>query len=136
MLKRLLNTGKYPSNINFSLLIFRVGMGIMMLTHGYPKFLRLKAGEYSFGDPLGLGVEASLILAVFAEFLCSILLILGLTTRYALVPLIITMAVAALIVHGDDPFGTQEKSAIYLLCFSVLMISGPGKYSLDNKLFG
>ncbi len=136
MLKRLLNTGKHSSNINFSLLIFRVGIGLMMLTHGYPKFQRLMAGEYSFGDPLGLGVQASLILAVFAEFLCSLLLILGLTTRYALIPLIITMAVAAFVVHGDDPFGTQEKSAIYLLCFSVLLISGPGEYSLDKKLFG
>lgn len=136
MLKRLLNTGNYPSNIDFSLLIFRAGTGLMMLTHGYPKFQRVMAGEYSFGDPLGLGVEVSLILAVFAEFLCAILLVLGLTTRYALVPLIIMMAVAAFVVHGDDPFGTQEKSAIYLLCFSVLLVSGPGKYSLDKKLFG
>lgn len=136
MLKRLLNTGNYSSKINFSLLIFRAGVGLMMLTHGYPKFQRVISGEYSFGDPLGLGVEISLILAVFAEFFCSILLVLGLVSRYALVPLIIMMSVAAFIVHGDDPFGTQEKSALYLLCFVVLLIAGPGKYSLDKKLFG
>ncbi len=135
MLKKLLHTGNYKANIDLSLLVFRAGLGMMMLTHGYPKFQRVLNGEFSFGDPLGLGVEASLILTVLAEFICSILLILGLTTRYALVPLIITMAVAAFIVHGDDPFGTQEKSALYLLCFSVLMIAGPGKHSLDKRLF-
>lgn len=135
MLKKLLHTGNYSTHIDLSLLIFRAGLGMMMLTHGYPKFQRVMNGEFSFGDPLGLGVEASLILTVLAEFVCTILLILGLTTRYALVPLIITMAVAAFIVHGDDPFGTQEKSALYLLCFSVLMITGPGKYSLDKRLF-
>lgn len=108
----------------------------MMLTHGYPKFQRLIAGEFSFGNPLGLGVEASLILTVLAEFLCSILLILGLATRYALVPLMTVMAVAWLVVHGDDPFGTQEKAALYLLCFLVLLITGPGKHSLDKKFFG
>lgn len=136
MLKRLLKTGNYSSNINLSLLIFRAGLGIMMLTHGYPKFQRLIAGEFSFGDPLGLGVEASLVLTVLAEFLCSILLILGLATRYALVPLMTVMAVAWLVVHGDDPFGTQEKAALYLLCFVVLLITGPGKHSLDKKFFG
>ncbi|MCE7993778.1 MAG: DoxX family protein [Roseivirga sp.] len=136
MLKRLLNTGNHSSNIDLSLLIFRAGVGIMMLTHGYPKFLRLIAGEFRFGDPLGLGVEASLILAVLAEFVCSILLVLGLTTRYALVPLIIMMAVAGFVVHGNDPFGTQEKSVLYLLTFVVLMITGPGRYSLDKRLFG
>lgn len=135
MLKKLLHTGNYNVNIDLSLLIFRAGLGMMMLTHGYPKFQRVLNGEFSFGDPLGLGVEVSLVLTVLAEFICSILLILGLTTRYALVPLIITMAVAAFIVHGDDPFGTQEKSALYLLCFAVLMITGPGKHSLDKRLF-
>jgi putative oxidoreductase len=106
-----------------------------MLTHGYPKLQRVLAGEYSFGDPLGLGVEASLILTVFAEFFCVIFLIIGLGTRLALLPLIATMAVAWGVVHIDDPFGTQEKAAIYLLCFVVLLITGPGKYSIDKKLF-
>lgn len=135
MLKKLLKTGKYPSNIDFSLLIFRVGVSAMMLTHGYPKFQNLIKGNFRFGDPIGLGVEASMILAVLAEFVCSILLILGLTTRYAVIPLIITMLVAWTIVHADDPFGRQEKAAFYLLSYLVILFAGPGKYSLDKRLF-
>ncbi len=107
----------------------------MMLTHGYPKFLKVINGNFQFGDPLGMGPEASLILAAFAEFICSILLILGLTTRFALVPLMFTMIVALATVHLDDPFKGQEKAFLYLLSYLFLMFTGPGKYSMDQKLF-
>ena len=136
MLKKLLNPGKNSSAINAALLIFRLGVSAMMMTHGYGKFLKVLHGDFSFGDPLGIGVEASLILAAFAEFICSIFIILGLATRYAAVPLMITMFVAWQIAHGDDPFGSQEKSVFYLLSYLTLFIAGPGKYSLDQKFFG
>lgn len=136
MLKKLLKAGNYPSNINFALLIFRVGVSVMMITHGWGKFLKVLSGDFSFGDPLGIGVEASLILAAFAEFICSCLLILGLTTRFAVIPLIVTMLVAWQVAHGDDPFSSQEKSVFYLLAYVVILITGPGKYSLDQMLFG
>lgn len=135
MFKKLLATGNHNSSTSFGLLLLRVGLGLMMLTHGYPKFQNLIAGNFQFGDPIGLGVEVSFILAVMAEFLCSILLILGLFSRFALIPLMVTMAVALFVVHISDPFGTQEKSAFYLLAFFFLFITGPGKYSLDRKLF-
>ncbi|KYG79118.1 putative oxidoreductase [Roseivirga ehrenbergii] len=136
MFKKLLATGNHSSSTSTGLLILRVGLAIMMLTHGYPKFLKLIEGNFQFGDPIGLGVEVSLILAVLAEFLCSILLIVGLFSRFALVPLMVTMAVALFVVHSADPFGTQEKPAMYLLTFFFLFITGPGKYSLDQKFFG
>ncbi|KYG79230.1 DoxX family protein [Roseivirga seohaensis] len=136
MFKKLLNPGNHSSSTSFGLLLLRAGVGLMMLTHGYPKFSNLIAGNFLFGDPIGLGVEVSLILAVLAEFLCSILLIVGLFSRFALVPLMVTMAVALFVVHISDPFGTQEKAAMYLLTFFFLFITGPGKYSLDQKFFG
>ncbi|OEK02163.1 DoxX family protein [Roseivirga sp. 4D4] len=134
-MKRLLKTGKNSSAVNFGLLIFRVATSLMMFTHGYPKFQKVLNGNFQFGDPLGIGPEASLILAAFGEFICSILLILGLTTRYALVPLMITMIVALATVHLDDPFRGQEKAFLYLLAYLFLFITGPGKYSMDQKLF-
>jgi putative oxidoreductase len=136
MLKKLLATGNHPLQINIGLLILRVFISAAMLTHGYPKLMRIVNGEWRFSDPLGLGVEASLIMACFAEFFCSILLILGLGTRYAAIPLIITMLVAWRIAHGEDPFGTQEKSVMYLITYLTILFAGPGKYSLDHKLFG
>ena len=127
----------YTTNLSLpatdiGLLIFRIGIAGLMLTHGFPKLLRFFGSEeIVFGDPLGVGQEVTLFFAVFAEFLCSILIILGLATRLAAIPLIITMAVAAFIVHATDGFGRQELPILYLLGFLLLLFIGSGKYSLD-----
>lgn len=122
---------------NFWLLIIRVAAGAFMLTHGIPKLQTLLAGgEISFSDPIGLGPTISLVLAVFAEFFCSVLLILGISTRLATIPLIITMAVAAFISHGSDPFGRKELSLLYLLIFITILIYGGGKFALGKLLKG
>ncbi len=124
-----------PIASDFALILLRVGVGFSMLTHGYPKFLKVLSGNLSFGDPIGLGQEASLILTAFAEFACSILLIIGLFTRFATIPLIIAMSVAFFIVHGADDFGTREKAFLFLVAYLVLFFTGPGRYSLDKKIF-
>ncbi|MCE4564010.1 DoxX family protein [Maribellus sp. CM-23] len=133
-MKKIFSTRLHPSGLHFSLLILRVGTGAFMLTHGYPKLQRLLSGEFQFADPFGLGPGISLGLAVFAEFFCSILLILGLGTRLATIPLIVTMSVAAFIAHGADPFARKEMALLYLLSYVVLLFSGPGKISVDQLL--
>jgi len=106
--------------------------GSMAFVHGLPKFEKLMgAGEIKFYSFLGLGAEISLGLAVFAEFFASLLLAIGFYTRFSLIPLIFTMAVAAFAVHGDDPFSKMEKSLLYLVAYLVLLFIGPGKISLD-----
>lgn len=136
MFSKLLKSGHHNTATSFGLLILRVAFSAAMLTHGHSKFLKVIHGEWQFGDPLGIGVEASLILAAFAEFICSILVILGLTTRYALIPLIITMLVAWQIAHGSDPFSSQEKSVLFLSAYVTLFITGAGNFSADRQLFG
>ena len=87
-----------------------------------------------FPAMMGMSPEFSLGLAVFAEVFCSVLLIAGFATRLAVVTLIITMLVAALIIHGEDPFGKQESSLQYLLVYVLLFFTGSGKYSIDYLL--
>lgn len=117
------------------LLILRLISGAAMLTHGYPKLQKILNGNLQFGDPLGVGPEISLILTVFAEVICSVLVIIGLTTRLATIPLIIAMGVAFFIVHGADPFKVKELALIYLSIFTALFFTGPGKFSADKALF-
>lgn len=121
-------------NVDFGLLIFRLMVGGLMLTHGYGKLMRLFEGNFRFADPIGLGPEISLTLTVFAEFVCSLLIMFGLFTRLAAVPLIIAMLVAALIQHGGDSIGEKEKALLYLGSFILLFYKGAGRYSLDNML--
>ncbi len=118
---------------NIGLLLLRLGFGGMMLTHGIPKLLKMLSGDFSFGDPIGIGEPASLVLAVLGEALFPILVIIGFKTRLAAIPVIITMVVAAFIVHAADPLGTKEMAILYLFAFTVIALLGPGKYSVDRK---
>lgn len=117
------------------ILVTRIFIGFAMLSHGFPKLQQLFSGEeiqfYSF---LWFSPKSTLILAVFAEFVCSIFIILGLFTRFALFFLIITMVVAGLVVHGADPFAKREMSLLYLSAYLLLFAFGPGKYSVDAMI--
>lgn len=117
------------------LLVVRVFIGFAMLSHGFPKLqMLIEGGKPEFFDFLGMGPQISLGLTVFAEFACSILLILGLFSRVALGFMIFTMAVAGFIVHSSDPFEKQEMSLIYLAVYLMLMVFGVGKVSVDHMI--
>ena len=136
LIKKLFKTGNYPENISISLLFLRIIAGVFMLTHGYGKFLMLFGdGPVKFADPLGIGVTVSLVLTVLAEFLCSILLIFGVATRFSAVPLMITMLVAAFVVLAPDAFARKELALLYAAIYAVIAIAGPGKFSADNWIF-
>ena len=120
---------------DLALLIGRVGIAALMLTHGIPKLMQLFSGEpISFPSVMGMSGTVSLVLAVLTEVLGSLFLLGGLAMRYAAAALAITMAVAAFYIHGADPFAKQEKSILYLLFYIVLFFTGSGRYSLDQYL--
>ena len=106
-----------------------------MLTHGLPKLTKLLNGNFAFADPIGIGEVPSLVMAVLTEVLCSLFLILGLASRVVLIPLIFTMAVALFIIHAADPFDVKEHALLFLIPYITLYLTGPGKFSLDKKLF-
>lgn len=119
-------------NVDLGLLIFRIVVSGLMLTHGYPKLLKFFGEEeINFADPIGLGVDLSFGFAVFSEFVCSIFIIFGFLTRFAAIPVFITMAVATFIVHASDGFGKQELPILFMVSFLLLILCGGGKYSLD-----
>ncbi|MAT89142.1 MAG: DoxX family protein [Flavobacteriaceae bacterium] len=118
---------------HIGLFILRVAFSGMMLTHGIPKLLKLIQGNLEFGDPIGLGSTVSLILTVIGEAICPMLIILGFKTRLAAIPTIITMAVAAFVVHGSDPFGRKELALVYFFAFLVIALTGAGRYSVDRR---
>ncbi|HXW53479.1 MAG TPA: DoxX family protein [Myxococcota bacterium] len=117
---------------SLGLLILRVGIaGTMALRHGLPKLLDFSNSMTTFPDPLGFGPTISLSLVVFAEFLCSILVLVGVFTRFSVVPVLVAMAVAFFVVHGSDPFAKKEMAFLYLTGFSCILAAGPGKFSAD-----
>lgn len=129
------STKSNPLLVDIVLLIIRIFVGFAMLSHGFPKLQILFSGEeIKFYEFLWMGPKSSLILAVFAEFVCSIFIILGLFTRFAVFFLVIAMAVAGLFVHSADLFEKREKSLLYLSIYLMLFAYGPGRYSIDQMI--
>jgi len=118
---------------DIGLALLRILPSAFLLTHGIPKFQKMIGGNFEFGDPIGIGAAPTLFLAVIAEFVCPILIILGFKTRWAAILPAITMLVAGFIVHAADPFGKKEKALLFLVIFVAIILLGPGKYSIDRK---
>lgn len=116
---------------DISMLLSRLLFGLLFMIHGLSKINDFGQMALTFPDPLGVGNEISLILAIFGEVFCSVLLILGLLTRLSLIPMIFTMCIAFFVIHAGDPFSARELSFIYLAAFMIIWVSGAGKYSLD-----
>jgi len=126
-----MNTPFKTNNLSIALLILRVGAGGLMLIHGIPKLQMLFSGEIQFPGVMGLSPTISLILAVFSEVLCSLLILIGLKTRLATIPLILTMLIAVFMIHASDPFAKQELGLLYLFLYILLFLLGSGKFSVD-----
>ena len=120
------------------LLASRVSFGLLLASHGAQKLMEFSTMAPQFPDPMGVGSNISLILAIFGELVCSIAFILGFLTRLALIPMLFTMCVAFFNVHGGS-IAVGELAFVYLLVFILLWIAGPGQYSVDGfigkKLF-
>lgn len=135
LLMNFLRPATYGRTADAGLAILRVGVAAMMITHGWPKLNGFSERAGRFYDFMGLGSEISLMLAIFAEFFCSIFLLFGLGTRLVLVPLIITTLVIVFLVHADDPYKEKEHGLLFLVPYLTLMLTHTGRYALDYAIF-
>lgn len=131
-MKKLLSTKYSAGAFSTAMLVLRLGVGILMMMHGYDKLVHFGAKQHSFMNFLGIGSTMSLALVVFAEFFCSLFLILGLFTRLATIPLIIATCVMIFKAHNGDIFGDGEHATLYLIGYIVLLLVGPGRVSVDS----
>lgn len=137
---KLLSANYTSGAINAGLLILRVGMGVLCIPHGLHKITNFDMYKSQFINFLGLGQAASAGLSAFAEFFCAILVVFGLFTRLACIPLVINFLVAVFVAHAGDIIfwmadgkvkGTAEHPMMYAIAFFTLLITGPGRYSAD-----
>ncbi len=134
-MKKLISTSINQGYLSFVLLIVRVGVSASMLSHGLTKMNKLMSdAPVEFADPIGIGQAPTLWIAVFAEVICSLLLILGIFTRLVVVPLLITMLIVIIIVNKGKSFGDLELPLLYVFIYLILLSTGAGKYSLDGYL--
>ena len=133
-MKKLLSTKYSAGAFSTAVFILRITVGALMLNHGYNKLVHFADMQPKFMNFLGLGNTVSLSMVIFAEFFCSVFLILGLFTRLACIPLIIAMGVTLWKAHHFEVFGDGEIPALYLGAYITLLLVGPGKASLDSMM--
>lgn len=141
-IKKCFRVREYDCGASWALLFLRLVMGVAFIIHGWGKI----QNPFSW-MPAGAPVPVPGIfqfLAAFSEFGGGIAFILGLVMPLASLGMAITMAVATFVhaVIFKDPFvasgvgSSFEPALCYLAISLVLMTVGPGKYSLDSKIFG
>ena len=133
---KLLKLSFLPKSPDYGLLILRVALGFsMLLLHGRGKLLNFSATVEKFPALFGLPSNVNLGLAVFAEVVCSTLLIAGLFTRLAALVLAATMGSAFFFVHKSALVGEQsgELAMVYLIAYVTLLFTGAGKFSVDRE---
>ncbi len=132
-MKRLFSTKSSDTAFTIATLLLRLGAGCLMLVnHGLDKLIHFSDKASRFSDPFQIGSTTSLALIVFAEFFCAAFIVLGLFTRIAAIPLIIGMGVALFYSNKGQFFGDGEYAGLYMVCFLVILLLGPGKLSLDR----
>lgn len=125
-----------PAAVDAALLGLRLYFGLVLaFAHGWGKVsdlgaFVLKVKKLGFPLPELLGPAAAL-----SEFLGGILLALGLLTRVSAVFVATTMLTAAFYVHADDPFARKELALAFALAALAVLAAGPGRLSLDHRLF-
>ena len=114
--------------VDVGLLYLRVSASLLMLgVHGLPKVLHYASQAALIEDPFHLGRTFSMAFAIFAEVICPPLVILGIATRLAVLPILIVTLVALAFVHRDWTLAEGQFAWMLLILFGTLAIAGPGR---------
>lgn len=124
-----------PLHADLGILLLRLLFGSLFIYIGYGKIENYHQYMPMFKDYTGLGVKTSYNLVIFAEFFCGILVTIGLFTRLAVIPIMITMLVVLFVVLNDKGFVDKQLPFLYLVLSLVIFVLGSGKYSADALLF-
>ena len=130
------NLGKHK---DFGLLVIRVGLGIMLILHGYPKLMGGPEGWEGLGTstkylginflPVAWGLAGAL-----AETLGGLLILIGFAFRPVCIILVLHLIVATSSHFGKGETLMDASHAIELaIVFAGLVFVGPGKYSVDKR---
>ena len=122
---------------DLGLLFLRVSSSLFLLwVHGLPKLLNYSAQLQVIEDPFHLGANLTLMLAIFAEVLCPLLIIAGLLVRLACLPILCVLLVALLVVYAQWSIEEGQFGWLLLILFTSIFIAGPGRLAFNVRFAG
>lgn len=117
------------------LLWLRTSASLFLLwVHGLPKLMDYSHQLGFIEDPFRWGAQVTLSLAIFAEVLCPLLIIAGVLTRLACLPVLTVLLVAVEVVHPGWTLGESQFAWLLMILFSAILVAGPGRFSLRWRL--
>lgn len=139
MFRRLLLFKFFPAKTDCALLVLRLIAGLsLFLKHGTEKLFGFSQMIAYFPGPPQIGIILLLLFATLSDGICSLLVVLGLATRWAALIMFINIFGAWSVFHHFMFFGHQadhgELIVLYLAASLALFLAGPGKYSLDARI--
>jgi len=135
-MKKILKLGFLPINNDVALLFIRIWFCTsIFVKHGVEKFTRFPQMVTHFPDPIHVGPTIGLSFALVADSICTLFIIFGLGTRVAALFMMVNLLIVFISLHQFS-FMKEHAELVYTyLGLSVfIVIAGPGKFSLDNKL--
>jgi putative oxidoreductase len=133
-MKKLLSTSYQEWAFDTMMFLTRISFGgLMLANHGFQKLVKFNSLHYVFSDPFHIGSKWSLLLVIFAEVFCSLLVIAGLFTRLAVIPLVVSTGVAFFMAHNHN-FDKGEMVALFFTGFLAILLCGPGRASIDRMM--
>ncbi|MDF3202927.1 DoxX family protein [Pseudomonas sp. 1912-s] len=120
---------------DFGLLFLRVSGGLFLLwVHGLPKLLDYGEQLKVIEDPFHVGASVTLLLAIFAEVFCPLLIVAGVLVRLACLPILAVLLVALLVVHPEWSLFEGQFGWLLLILFTSILIAGPGRLVLSQRV--
>jgi putative oxidoreductase len=106
---------------------------LVLVVHGLPKAMHYASQAAAIEDPFHLGRTVSIVFAIFAEVICPPLMILGIATRLAALPILIVTVVALGFVHRGWSLADGQFAWMLLILFGTIAIAGPGQIRFGGK---
>lgn len=119
---------------DLGLLFLRASGALFLLwVHGLPKLLNYSEQLKLIEDPFHLGAHVTLLLAIFAEVLCPLLILAGVLVRLACLPILAVLLIVMVVVHPEWTLFEGQFGWLLLILFTSVLIAGPGRFVLGQR---
>lgn len=126
-------------NENLAKLLLRLFLGFLFIFHGYAKLIHGTSSIEAI--LLANNLPQFFVYGVYiGEIVAPIFIIIGYYTRFFSFVIVINLIFAIYLVHSGDLFSLSKSGGLslelqffYMFNAFILMIMGPGKYSIDTK---
>ncbi|MBC6110916.1 DoxX family protein [Pedobacter fastidiosus] len=127
--------GTSKRTMDFCMLFYRIAISLeLIIVHGLKK-IGIGGVAEVVPNPFGIPQNLNEILAITANLLLPQLIIIGLFTRFATLPILAVTLTGYFVVHGNDPLIVRDVPFMFSLGYLLIAVVGPGRFSLDHYFF-